>query len=324
MTDFNCVLCAVVYLFIMMRKFINHHSTVLGNDMPADNEDQLILFEKNSSPLPETVENDSPSEFSKYIVYVDESGDHVLHTNDPNYPIFVLAFCVFHKKHYSEDIVPALEKFKFQHFGHDQVVLHERDIRKETGYFNKFRSHQEKNSFLNELTEIIDTYNFILISCLIDKKLLTNNSDASQNLYHLALASCMESLYEFLKEKEQETLKTHVVVECRGTKEDKELELEFRRICDGNNRLGHSLPFDVLFADKKVMSSGLQMADLVARPIGVNYLRPMQNNRAFEVLKRKFYCDGGRSNVGKDYEGVGLQIIPGPKKRKAPMKPPKL
>jgi hypothetical protein len=32
--------------------------------------------------------------FSEYIVYVDESGDHGLETIDPNYPVFVLAFCI--------------------------------------------------------------------------------------------------------------------------------------------------------------------------------------------------------------------------------------
>ncbi len=36
--------------------------------------------------------------FSKYIVYVDESGDHGLQNIDANYPYFVLAFCVFHKQ----------------------------------------------------------------------------------------------------------------------------------------------------------------------------------------------------------------------------------
>ncbi len=126
----------------------------------------------------------------------------------------------------------------------------------------------------------------------------------------------METLYEFLKEKGQHEKNTHVVVECRGKKEDSELELEFRRVCDGNNRLGLSLPFEVLFADKKAMSSGLQLADLVARPIGLNFLRPQQENCAFEVLKRKFYCDGGRENVGRNYEGVGMKIFPEPESEK--------
>lgn len=113
-----------------------------------------------------------------------------------------------------------------------------------------------------------------------------------------------------MQEKEQHKKKTFVVVECRGKKEDDDLELEFRRICDGNNRLNKSLPFEVFFSDKKAMSSGLQLADLVARPIGLSVLRPEQENRAFDVLKRKFYCDGGRAGAGKDYEGLGLKIYP--------------
>lgn len=261
-------------------------------------------------------DNSGKPEFGKYIIYVDESGDHVLHSNDSTYPIFVLAFCVFHQDHYSQKVVPALEKFKFKHFGHDQVVLHENEIRKEKGQFNIFKSPDEKNCFLEELTHIVDEHNFIIISCIIDKMKLAKSSDKGSDLYHLALASCIEALYEFLKEKNEENKLTHVVVECRGKKEDRELELEFRRVCDGQNRLSHRLPFEILFADKKVMSSGLQLADLVARPIGLSYLRPTQNNRAFEILKRKFYCDGGRSNVGNDYEGIGLKIIPSQKSEK--------
>lgn len=252
------------------------------------------------------------SPFSKYIVYVDESGDHSLKTIDENYPLFVLALCVFHKRHYSEQVVPALEKFKFNYFGHDQVVLHENDIRKEKGAFNIFRSKGEKYLFLDELTSIIEHSNFILISCVIDKRSLKKQSDEEANPYHIALGFCLDALYEFLEEKSQNEKKTHIIVECRGKKEDNELELEFRRICDGNNKQGIQLPFDILFSDKITMSSGLQLADLVARPIGLSVIRPQQTNRAFEVLKSKFYCDGGRNNVEKGYEGLGLSIYPAP------------
>lgn len=274
---------------------------------------QLSLFEFDASNIKREVKNtgdstDSP--FSKYIIYVDESGDHSLQSIDENYPIFVLAFCVFHKRHYSEAIVPALEKFKFNFFGHDQIVLHENEIRKEKGSFNIFRGKEEKAAFLDDLTEIIDFSNFILISCIIDKNSLSKQGESMSNPYHIALGLCMEKLYDFLKEKDQHEAKTHVVVECRGKKEDSELELEFRRICDGNNKRGLELPFEIIFSDKKVMSSGLQLADLVARPIGLSFLRPDQENRAFDVLKEKFYCDGGRKNVGKDYQGRGLMIYP--------------
>lgn len=36
--------------------------------------------------------------FGDFIVYVDESGDHGLARMDPDYPVFVLAFCIFEKR----------------------------------------------------------------------------------------------------------------------------------------------------------------------------------------------------------------------------------
>ena len=116
---------------------------------------QLPLFQFDENEISQVERGCSDgamqdSQFSKYIVYVDESGDHSLQSIDPQYPIFVLAFCVFHKRHYSEVIVPALEKFKFNYFGHDQVVLHENEIRKEKGAFNIFRSREQRQDFLNQ------------------------------------------------------------------------------------------------------------------------------------------------------------------------------
>ncbi|ALP53302.1 hypothetical protein Tel_09110 [Candidatus Tenderia electrophaga] len=131
------------------------------------------------------------SNFSDYIVYVDESGDHSLTSIDPEYPVFVLAFCIFHKRHYAEAIVPALSRFKFKHFGHDMQVLHEHDIRR------------QKNQL-----------------------------------------------------------------------------------------------------------SGVQLADLVARPIGLKIIRPGQENSAFEILANKLYSKNGRQGVGTGYEGYGLKCFP--------------
>lgn len=249
---------------------------------------------------------------SSFVVYVDESGDHSLEKIDEAYPVFVLAFCVFYKENYITNVVSALERLKFEKFGHDIVILHERDIRKESGVF-KFKNRNGREEFMQELTGIIDDSNFILISCLIDKNAVASDEGRNQNPYHIALGHCLEALLELMVEKGQSNFKTHVVFERRGDKEDKELELEFRRICDGSNPRGLRLPFEIVLADKKVNSAGLQLADLVARPIGVNYLRPAQRNRAFTVLERKFFCQGGRKNVGEGYEGWGLKIHPKPK-----------
>lgn len=275
------------------------------------NPQQFSLFEsEDQAPQDAKQEQLSSSPFSNYIVYVDESGDHSLQNIDENYPVFVLAFCVFHKRYYSEKVVPALEKFKFNHFGHDHVVLHEHEIRKEKGFFTFFRDREHKSAFITELTSIIEESNFILMSCVIDKIALRNKNGVTSNPYHIALGFCLETLFEFMQEKKQEQKTTHVVVECRGDKEDKELELEFRRICDGDNNLGIALPFNIVFANKQANSSGLQLADLVARPIGLSVIRPDQPNRAYDVLKRKFYCEGGRDKVGQQFKSWGLKVFP--------------
>lgn len=294
----------------------------MGRILSKENEfiqHELPLFEfddKNINKVKQhLVVSDEESEYSKYIVYVDESGDHSLQSIDENYPIFVLAFCVFHKRHYSEVVVPALEKFKFNHFGHDQVVLHENEIRRRKNLFKILNHKEYQAKFLGQLTDIIEYSNFILISTTIDKREI-KHLNPDDNAYHIALGMCMDSLHVFLSEKQQQDKKTHIVVECRGNKEDNELELEFRRICDGNNRLNQSLPLEIIFSDKKVMSSGLQLADLVARPIGLHTLKPEQPNRAFDILKEKFFCDGGRGKLGQGYMGVGMKIYPMPKSEK--------
>lgn len=258
--------------------------------------------------------------FSDYVVYVDESGDHSLASVDPEYPVFVLALCIFHKRHYSEQIIPAVEKLKFNYFGHDSVVLHENDIRKQKGAFAFLAQRAVRDEFMSYLSSIMDASNFILIAGVVDKARLSKSEGVASNPHHIALGMCLEALHSFLAEKQQSQLKTHMGVECRGKKEDAELELEFRRICDGSISGGQPLPFDIVFAEKKTNLAGLQLADLVARPVGINYLRPAQDNKAFDVLKTKFYCAGGRQRLGRDYENVGLIVHP-LQKAKSPGEP---
>ncbi len=61
---------------------------------------------------------------------------------------------------------------------------------------------------------------------------------------------------------------------------------QFRRVCDGANAGNRQLPFDIVFADKKTKLAGLQLADWVARPVGLSYIRPQQANQAFDILKK--------------------------------------
>jgi len=242
--------------------------------------------------------------FSDYIVYVDESGDHGLATFDREYPVFVLAFCVFQKSHYLDYVVPQIQQFKFRHFGHDAVILHESDIRKDRGDFNFLKSQESKKAFMDELSQIVESAQFTVICAVINKEKLKEKYSRPYNPYNLALLFGLERVYSLLQRKEQLSCITHVVVERRGKKEDDELELYFRRYVGGRNDYRVKLPLELVFADKQINSAGLQLADLVARPVGLSLIKPQQANRAFQIIEKKLYKVDGR------VDGLGLKYFP--------------
>jgi hypothetical protein len=236
--------------------------------------------------------------FSDFVVYVDESGDHGLETMEATYPIFVLAFCIFRKADYVSSVVPALQGLKFKYFGHDLVVLHEREIRKAKGPFSVLQRPEVRQPFMEDLTKVVNEARFMLIAAVIKKLALKQQYARPENPYHLAMEFCLERLYYETNSGPQKG-RIHVIFESRGKAEDAALELEFRRVCS------RGYPFEPVFAPKGSNSTGLQLADLVARPIGRKVLAPDQSNRAYEALEPKFR----RSAVGKIH-GFGLKLFP--------------
>jgi len=248
--------------------------------------------------------HDIEQEYSEYIVYVDESGDHSLTSIDEGYPVFVLSFCVFQKTHYSHVITPALRTLKFATFGHDMVILHEQDIRKKTGSFHQM-GKEKREIFFDDLNTLIAQADFTLVATVIDKYRLKKEQTKDTHVYHLAMELGLEKLYHFLQLRDQHNRLTHIVCEARGRVEDRALELEFSHVCSGHNFLKKPLPFELIIADKKTNSEGLQFADLAARPVGLSVVRPGQSNRAFQILEKKFHKNGEG-----EVSGYGFHLYP--------------
>jgi len=61
--------------------------------------------------------------------------------------------------------------------------------------------------------------------------------------------------------------------------------------------------FDIIFSDKKSNGAGLQIADLMAHPIGRHVINPKQENRSYNIVEKKFHKYP--FHVGK-----GLKIFP--------------
>jgi hypothetical protein len=232
--------------------------------------------------------------YSDYIVYVDESGDHGLLNINPEYPVFALVFLIFKKAEYTSTVVPCFQKLKFDFFGHDCIVLHAHDIRKEKGPFALLRTDATlRGQFYDELNSAIKKVPFTYFASVIDKRELIKKYTDPYNPYYISLRFCMEKTHEFLLKENQSSKQVSLVVESRGQNEDKQLELEFRRIIQNQKKWGwkdidfSQIVYNPIFADKQINSTGLQIADLIARPVALSILKPKQSNRAMDIIREK-------------------------------------
>jgi hypothetical protein len=243
--------------------------------------------------------------YSEYIIYVDESGDQNLERTNLAFPVFALSFCIFRKEDYVAIIAPAIQRLKFKYFGHNEIVLHEREIRKQEPPFAFLKSETKRHDFMEDLNAIVEAAPMTVVASVIDKNALRAQYDRPSNPYEIALLFCLERCFGFMRDVDQHARLTHIIVEKRGRQEDAALELQFLRIVGGRNRWGPMSCFDIIFVDKKANSSGLQLADLTARPIGLKVLRPRQANRAYDIIESKFR----RSPDGRTL-GWGFKIFP--------------
>lgn len=243
--------------------------------------------------------------FGDHLVFVDESGDHLLARIDPQFPVFVLLFAIISKRDYVERVCPALQRFKFEFWGHDEVVLHEHDIRKPAGEFLFLLQQAVRTRFLAALTAQMEALPATIVAVVIDKPAYAERYHQPIGAYEYAMEAGLERVFRHLESMGQADCLTPIIVEKRGRREDAELELAFRRVCDGANALERPIPFHLVMVPKASNSAGLQLTDLMARPVALRHLRPEQPNRAYDILARKFR----RSPAGK-LDGWGIKILP--------------
>ena len=183
------------------------------------------------------------------------------------------------------------------------VVLHEREIRKAKNNFSMLTNADKRQSFMDDLSELVEQSPFSIIGSIVRKDENKRRKKNPTNPYELSIKYVLQILYKFLKERNQNYFRTYLVFESRGKKEDKELKNIFTQVCFFQN-IQKVIPFEIIFASKYTNSCGLQLADLVARPIGRQILERNQTNRAYSILKNKVY------NLGEIHEGTMILKLP--------------
>lgn len=230
-------------------------------------------------------------EFSDYIVFADETGDHGLVSIDREFPVFGLVFCVFEKAAYATTVEPEVRQFKYRHFGHDAVILHERELRKQQAPFEFLRGDPaRRQAFFDDLNTLIAGLPMRVYVSVIDKVRLQTRYADPHSPYDIALLFLMEKLCNRLVLDGQRGRHVHVLFESRGRVEDAALELEFRRVTANERRWGWRsvdfgrCQFSPVFVAKAANLAGHQISDLIARPLALNALRPDQPNRAVDMI----------------------------------------
>lgn len=255
--------------------------------------------------------------FSKYIVYVDESGDANWKAA-PEFPLLCLNYCMFEKEHYLNELIPRFNRLKFKYWGSDNIVLHERDLRKSDNIKDPaVRSKYERlkgerrRDFMGELTSLMEDAQFRCFCVVIDKPKVPERHK-SFDPYHISLSRGFRQIENFLKVHDPDELskELHLVFESRGHKDDAALSRAYKQVSVQGSLLEPVATYDfssfrLELMDKKSNSTGLQIADLTARPIGNHYLhasgqRLATDQRAANVLLGKMYfCIGETCEIGR-------------------------
>jgi|GEM_PF-171253 len=226
-------------------------------------------------------------------------------TSIHSFPVFVLLFAIIHKDDYGKRVCPELQRFKFDYWGHDEVVLHEHEIRKPFGDFLFLIQRSIRDRFLAGLTGQMEALPATVVAVVIDKVAFAERHHKPVGPYEYALETGLERVCQHLDGLGQAEKSTAIIVEKRGKREDAELELAFRRLCDGANALRRSFPFQLVMIPKASNSPGLQLTDLMARPVALHHLRPGQPNRAFDIIHAKL-----RRSPEGEVEDWGLKRLP--------------
>ena len=217
---------------------------------------------------------------SSHIIYVDESGSPDFGPPNGDYPVFVLAFCLFEVEQYVHRIDPVFQSLKFEHFGHDLVILHESDIRKKVGAFKVLNDPIFRDQFLTGLSVAMTEAEFKILPII-----RTKPADEVQvpDIYINSAVEGLNRCVEWLKGNEIRGEELIFAFESRGPKDDSRLLAALDAV------FWHMREpqISIKFVPKAFASTGLQIADLVARPIGLNVIRPEQTNRSFEVIRSK-------------------------------------
>lgn len=240
------------------------------------------------------------------ILFLDESGDHSLVKIDQQYPMFVLAGGIFEYAYHEKVVVPEVEKFKKDLFNNSNLILHTEDITHNRNGFERIVETDFRKHFYEAENKLLAKLDYKILACAIKKdEHFKKYGLAAIDPYMLSLDCLVE---RFVFELESQGAKGIIIAESRNSVLDNQLELAFLNLkVQGTGFVSASkikqAITQLVIKDKKENIAGLQLADLIASPIG-RHILGKRNQVDYKVIEGKY-----RSQQGK-YFGYGLVVLP--------------
>lgn len=242
------------------------------------------------------------------IMFLDESGDHSLEKIDQSYPMFVLAGCIFDFDYYFNHAEKEIDKLKQEFFSKRNLILRSYDIRKQKGNFSCLVDKSKREKFYSALDDLVEQLDFQIIAAAIRKDKFKSRYQLPNNPYFVCFQFILERSIMYLgKSKEKMMFK----IEFRETHNDQKLSKVYDNFRSVKSRFITSKEIqdkliDLSFNQKIQNIAGMQIADLVAYPIGKWALDKTKENKAFTIIESKLH----RKADTDTYLNYGLKIFP--------------
>ncbi|HZS01028.1 MAG TPA: DUF3800 domain-containing protein [Chloroflexota bacterium] len=256
------------------------------------------------------------------LVFIDECGNHT--SRDRHFPYFCVTAAVIAAADY-----PAVEA-AWRQWRRDWLVQPERATHEPTLRSGKLRYALQPGRAEAEaeasLEALLDSLPFTLVAAVLDH-------DAFASMYHGRRVDeflprdtylmCFTFVLERVVHLLYHGLGDHmglVRADQRGRREDALLQREFQRLkTEGtlfvaDTWFRYQLGPHMEFLGRQADEVGLQIADLLARPIAERYADPTVNPTRWAVARRKLYAGGPGTRAA-----YGLKVFPGDHARLAAM-----
>ena len=246
------------------------------------------------------------------MVFVDECGPHSVTAPD-TFPVFTLAAVVVGRLHYGDVLNLQWQGWKATNLGSGDARVHEPEVRKREGRF----AGERGDAIVDSLRDFLKGAEFDVLACAVNrveyrKVAAPDPLDATlpDHMYLFAMDVLFERIALVL-DKKFPGGKAEVIAESRGPREDALLQYEFARLhLDGTSYIGDAflrtcLRPGISFLGKTQNCTGLQLADLAARPISEKVADPASTPERWPEMRTKL-------SAGKEtkHSILGLKIAP--------------